>query len=146
MTQPIPQPERGVFQLDLTVAEADIDMLDHASNIAFVRWIQDVALAHSAAVGLTFQAYQRLGAVFMVVRHEIDYLRPALRGDALAGANVDIQRARGELRALDASWCAPPTSSCSRERSPRGASSRWRTGRPRRIPEEVRVAFRGFIH
>ena len=69
------------FRLDLTVADDDIDVLGHASNIAFVRWIQDVAIAHSAAVGLDLEGYRRLGAVFVVVRHEIDYLRPALRGD-----------------------------------------------------------------
>lgn len=145
MTQPIPQPERGVFQLDLTVAEADIDMLDHASNIAFVRWIQDVALAHSAAVGLTFQAYQRLGAVFMVVRHEIDYLRPALRGDAL--------QARTWISSVRAASCVRSTQlvRASDEQLLARALTTWgfiemATGRPRRIPEEVRVAFRGFIH
>ena len=72
------------FHLDFTVADEDIDILGHASNIAFVRWIQDATLAHSAAVGLGLEAYQRLGGVFVVVRHEIDYLRPALRGDALS--------------------------------------------------------------
>ena len=145
MTQPIPQPERRVFQLDLTVAEADIDMLDHASNIAFVRWIQDVALAHSAAVGLTFQAYQRLGAVFMVVRHEIDYLRPALRGDAL--------QARTWISSVRAASCVRSTQlvRASDEQLLARALTTWgfiemATGRPRRIPEEVRVAFRGFIH
>ena len=70
--------EPDTFQLDLTVVDDDIDALGHASNIAFVRWIQDVAIAHSSAVGLGLEGYQRLGAVFVVVRHEIDYLRPAL--------------------------------------------------------------------
>ena len=145
MTQPIAQPQPGVFQLDLTVAEADIDMLDHASNIAFVRWIQDVALAHSAAVGLTFEAYQRLGAVFMVVRHEIDYLRPALRGDVLQARTwissvraASCERSTHLVRASDGQLLAK-------------ALTTWgfiemATGRPRRIPEEVRVAFRGYIH
>jgi acyl-CoA thioester hydrolase len=145
VTQPIAQPQPGVFQLDLTVAEADIDMLDHASNIAFVRWIQDVALAHSAAVGLTFEAYQRLGAVFMVVRHEIDYLRPALRGDVLQARTwissvraASCERSTHLVRASDGQLLAK-------------ALTTWgfiemATGRPRRIPEEVRVAFRGYIH
>ena len=145
MTQPIAQPQPGVFQLDLTVAEADIDMLDHASNIAFVRWIQDVALAHSAAVGLTFEAYQRLGAVFMVVRHEIDYLRPALRGDVLQARTwissvraASCERSTHLVRASDGQLLAK-------------ALTTWgfiemASGRPRRIPEDVRVAFRGYIH
>jgi acyl-CoA thioester hydrolase len=60
------------FRLDLVVGDDDIDALGHASNIAFVRWIQDAAMAHSAAVGLDLVAYRRLGAVLVVVRHEID--------------------------------------------------------------------------
>jgi len=145
VTQPIAQPQPGVFQLDLTVAEADIDMLDHASNIAFVRWIQDVALAHSAAVGLTFEAYQRLGAVFMVVRHEIDYLRPALRGDVL--------QARTWISSVRAASCERSTQLVrlsDGQLLAKGLTT-WgfiemASGRPRRIPEDVRVAFRGYIH
>src|SRR5271156_2081073 len=73
-----------MFEHAIRVDDADIDMLGHASNIAFVRWIQDVAVAHSAAVGLDIGAYMRLGAFFVIRRNEIDYLRPVLRGDELA--------------------------------------------------------------
>src|SRR5690242_11781955 len=45
-------PEVAVHSLELIVEEADIDELGHASNIAYVRWIQAAAIAHSAAVGL----------------------------------------------------------------------------------------------
>jgi acyl-CoA thioester hydrolase len=76
-------PEPQDYRLELVVGAGDVDMLGHASNIAFVRWIQDVAIAHSTAVGFDFDAYQRLGAVFVVVRHEVDYMRPALRGDVI---------------------------------------------------------------
>jgi acyl-CoA thioester hydrolase len=145
VTQPSESSEPRIFQLDLVVEEADIDMLNHASNIAFVRWIQDVALAHSAAVGLDFEAYQRLGAVFMVVRHEIDYMRPALRGDTLQARTwissvraASCERSTQLVRASDGQLLAK-------------ALTTWgfiemATGRPRRIPEDVRVAFRGYIH
>jgi acyl-CoA thioester hydrolase len=137
--------ERRTFDLDLVVGDGDIDMLGHASNIAFVRWIQDVALAHSAAVGLGFEAYQRIGAVFMVVRHEIDYMRPALRGDALQ-ARTWISSARAAscerstllVRASDAQVLAKGLTTW--------GFIEMATGRPRRIPEHVRVAFRGYIH
>ncbi len=75
--------DREVYRLPFDVVDDDIVALGHASNIAFVRWIQEVAIAHSSAVGLSLDAYQRLGAVFVVVRHEIDYLRPGLRGDVV---------------------------------------------------------------
>jgi acyl-CoA thioester hydrolase len=139
----VSQPD--TFQLDLTVVDEDIDALGHASNIAFVRWIQDVAIAHSTAVGLGLEGYQQLGAVFVVVRHEIDYLRPALRGDALLARTwissvmaAKCQRSTELVRKLDGQVLA------------RGLTT-WgfieiATGRPRRIPAEVRAAFDRFVH
>ena len=137
--------EPRTFYLDGVVADEDIDLLGHASNIAFVRWIQDVALAHSAAVGLGFEGYQRLGAVFVVVRHEIDYLRPALRGEAF--------EARTWISSVMAAKCLRATEIVRKEGGQilaKGLTT-WgfvdmATGRPRRIPDEVRVAFEGFLH
>ena len=133
------------FHLDGVVADEDIDMLGHASNIAFVRWIQDVALAHSAAVGLGFEGYQRLGGVFVVVRHEIDYVRPALRGDAI--------EARTWISSVMAAKCLRSTEIVRKgdRQVLAKAATTWgfvdlATGRPRRIPGEVRVAFEGFLH
>jgi acyl-CoA thioester hydrolase len=128
------------FAMSFDVAEEDIDSLGHASNVAYVRWIQDVAVAHSEAVGLGLAEYQKLGAVFVVVRHEIDYLRPALRGDRIEARTwistvmaAKCHRATELVRAKDGVVVA------------RGLTT-WgfveiATGRPRRITEEVRMAF-----
>jgi acyl-CoA thioester hydrolase len=137
--------EDATFQLDLVVRDDDIDVLGHASNIAFVRWIQDVAMAHSASVGLGLEAYQRLGAVFVVARHEIDYLRPVLRGDAL--------QARTWISSVMAAKCHRRTElvrAADGQIVAQGLTT-WgyielAGGRPRRIPEEVRVAFARFVH
>jgi hypothetical protein len=50
----------------------DIDELGHVNNAAWVRWIQDMATAHWRAVAdpAHVDAY-----VWVVTRHEIDYLR-----------------------------------------------------------------------
>jgi acyl-CoA thioester hydrolase len=136
--------EPATFELQLVVADADIDALGHASNVAFVRWIQEAAIAHSTAVGLGLEAYQRLGAVFVVVRHEIDYLRPALRGDALA--------ARTWISSVMAAKCVRATEIVRRSDGQvlaRGATT-WgfieiASMRPRRIPEDVRGAFDGAL-
>lgn len=126
-------------RISIVVADADIDELGHASNIAYVRWIQDVAIAHSTAVGLDMDAYRRLGGVFYVRRHEIDYLRPALRGDVL------------EVRTWIGSAMAAKCTRGTEIVDPRGAvvlraMTTWgyvelATGRPARIPESVRLAF-----
>jgi acyl-CoA thioester hydrolase len=134
-----------VFHLGLTVVDADIDDLGHASNIAFVRWIQRVAVAHSEAVGLGLETYRRLGGVFVVARHEIDYLRPALRGDVLQARTwistvmaAKVQRATELVRAADGEPVARALTSWG-----------WvemAGGRPRRIPQEVLMAFEGDVH
>jgi len=67
-----------------TVAADDIDELDHASNVRYVQWILDAAVAHSVAVGVGQAEYRARGHVFVVRRHEVEYLRPALLGDGLA--------------------------------------------------------------
>jgi acyl-CoA thioester hydrolase len=136
--------ELETFRLEIVVGDADIDALGHASNIAFVRWIQDVAVAHSAAVGLDLPTYQRLGSAFVVVRHEIDYVRPALRGD--------VVEARTWLSNLMAAKCQRATELVRREDGQvlaKGLTT-WgfvelATGRPKRITEEVRALFLPYV-
>ncbi len=125
--------------MTVVVDESAIDELGHASNIAYVRWIQEVAIAHSNAVGVDFESYQRLGGVFVVRRHEIDYLRPVLRGDELqvrtwidsamaakCTRGTEISNVKGTLVARSmTTWGYVELAS----------------GRPVRIPEAVRVAF-----
>lgn len=144
---PLPTPTSAlspaVFTLSTEVGEEDIDMLGHASNIAYLRWVQDVAVAHSAAVGLDMEGYSQLGAVFVVRRHEIDYLRPVVRGERLelrtwidSAAAAKCKRATEIVRVSDSA--APVVAA--------RAMTTWgfielTTGRPTRIPDTVRIMF-----
>jgi acyl-CoA thioester hydrolase len=68
------------FTCTITAGPADIDELGHVNNAVWVKWIQDVAVAHWSADAP--KAYQ--DAYFWVVtRHEIDY-----RGNVAAGEIV----------------------------------------------------------
>jgi acyl-CoA thioester hydrolase len=133
-----------VYSILLEVTEGDIDELGHASNIAYVRWIQEVAIAHSSAVGLGFESYRELGAVFVVRRHEVDYLRPVVRGDRL--------EVRTWIDSAFAAKCKRATEivKVSEDGSVLGTVARaittWgyieiATGRPTRIPNSIRLAF-----
>jgi acyl-CoA thioester hydrolase len=73
-------PAEDVFALSLDVADVDIDELGVANNVAYVRWIVEAHLAHCASVGLELATFRALGGVFVVRRHELDYLRPLRRG------------------------------------------------------------------
>ena len=66
----------------VTVTPESIDANGHASNIEFVRWMQQAAVSHADATGCT-AATLSAGATWVVRSHEIEYLRPAFRDDRL---------------------------------------------------------------
>jgi acyl-CoA thioester hydrolase len=77
-----------------TAHATEMDENGHISNITYVRWIQEAARAHSDAVGMDRNAYEKLGATFIVRRHEIDYKQGCVAGDA-----VEVTTSLTELRA-----------------------------------------------
>ncbi len=68
------------FTRTITAGPEAIDELGHVNNAVWVRWIQDVAVAHWAAVAT---AAQQDAYIWVVTRHEIDY-----RGNVAAGETV----------------------------------------------------------
>ncbi len=128
------------FLLPVTVQADQIDGLDHVNNLVYIRWIQDAAVAHSDALGLPLAAYLERRQAFVVRRHEVDYLRSALVGEALevetrvthlgpasSTRQTEIRRAGG----------GPPVAR---------AVTGWAyidlgKSRPVRIPAEVRARF-----
>lgn len=68
------------FTLTITAGADDIDELGHVNNAVWVRWIQDIAVAHWQAVAPPEQVET---LVWVVTRHEIDY-----RGNVAAGETV----------------------------------------------------------
>jgi len=92
-----------------------------------------------------YERYLRLGAVFVVVRHEIDYLRPALRADEL--------EARTWISSVMAAKCLRSTELVRKRDQQlvaRGVTTwgfvAFETGRPKRISEDVRAAFEPYVH
>jgi acyl-CoA thioester hydrolase len=70
------------FEIQITAAPEDIDELGHVNNAVWVRWIQDIATAHWYAQALP---EHRDAHVWLVVRHEIDYLRAVGPGETVTG-------------------------------------------------------------
>ncbi len=75
-----PPPDRTPFGQSVTAVAADIDALGHVNNAVYLRWIQDIATAHWRAVA---RAEDVARFVWVVTRHEIDYLRPTLDGETV---------------------------------------------------------------
>lgn len=68
------------FTTEILVEAADIDNLGHVNNVIYLRYVQDVATAHWNQVAPQELKQQ---CSWVVLRHEIDYLSPALMGDVL---------------------------------------------------------------
>jgi acyl-CoA thioester hydrolase len=72
--------DRPRFTITVTATAADIDELGHVNNAVYLKWIQDLATAHWAAVAAP---EHRDAYVWVVTRHEIDYLRQTVEGETL---------------------------------------------------------------
>jgi acyl-CoA thioester hydrolase len=136
MPAPAPIP---VFRHQFAVPAADIDINGHVNNVAYVRWMQEVAVLHSEAVGGTATALQE-GVSWVVRSHHVEYLRPAFAGDQIAASTwvVDFRRVRS-------------TRAYAFRRLPDGplvarGTTDWvcveaASGRPRTIPVAVQACF-----
>lgn len=64
----------------IKVIEADIDDLNHVNNIVYLRYVQEAAGRHWYTV-VPEELSTKI--IWVVRRHEIDYLKPAFLGDEL---------------------------------------------------------------
>ena len=124
----------------ITVGVDAIDAHRHVNNQEYLRWMQELAIEHSTALGWPFERYLASGASWYVKSHFIDYLRPAQLGDTLlactwVGAMTERSSPRHTLfiRESDQQIVAR-------------AETLWiyvslTTGRPLRIADDVRAAF-----
>jgi len=131
--------DRQRYAYTIRVQPGEIDELGHVNNTVYLRYAEDVARAHSDALGLTLKVYKELGVVPVVRRHTITYFQSAVLGDevtvstcveafkgARAGRTTKLGRQGGVLLAeVETEWV-------------------WITverGRPTRVPPKVLEAF-----
>lgn len=71
---------RKVFEVTIKVTLEDIDTLNHVNNVVYVKWMDNVAFKHWA-----FLTSEKIFTdyVWVVVKHEITYLREAFLGDLI---------------------------------------------------------------
>ncbi len=127
------------FELSITAGPEDIDELGHVNNAAWVRWIQDIATAHWNAVA---PDEHRDAYVWVVIRHEIDYLRSVGPGETVTGRTWVPDPPRGAKFDRHMEFVGDDGKVRVR------AVTQWAiidkaTGRPIRVPPEVVAPFMG---
>ena len=123
----------------MTARPEHIDELGHVNNAVWVRWIQDLAVAHWNAIA----APKHVAAyIWVVTRHEIDYLRPALEGDTVTGKTWIEDRPKGARFDRHMEFVGADGKPMIRAKTTWAMLDRA-TGRPLRVPPEVAASFLG---
>ena len=125
------------FTLAFTAALGDIDELGHVNNAVWVRWIQDIATAHwlAAAEPADVEAW-----LWVVVRHEIDYLRALTIGESVTGRTWVGDAPRGARFDRHVEFLGADGKAHVRARTTWAMIDRA-TGRPMRVPESLAGRF-----
>ncbi|MEZ4365109.1 MAG: acyl-CoA thioesterase [Kofleriaceae bacterium] len=130
----------GAFELRRTATAAEVDELEHVGNQVYLRWVLDVAQAHSDACGYPLAAYRSLGAVFVVRRHELDYLAPVRGGDDVV-VRTWVERWKAASCVRRTTVTRSDGGQVALQAATTWALVAWPGGRPQRIPEALRAAF-----
>lgn len=79
------------FSHSFVVGASDIDDQGHVNNVAYVRWVQHVAVEHWNAVA-SEEIRDRF--TWMLTRHEIDYKRQVFENEAVTAITWVGERTR----------------------------------------------------
>lgn len=124
------------FTLQTRVLAADIDGLNHTNNTVYVKWCEQVAWAHSVALGLDLDSYRRLNRAMAITQARYNYLRASHEGQDIVAATwitqwdkkLTMQRDFQIIRVEDGVTLLRATM--------RFACIDLSSGRPRRMPQE----------
>lgn len=123
------------FVHSFRVQKSDIDAHDHVNNVAYLRWIQAVAVAHWRAEA-SIKEQEKF--TWFVLRHEIDYKNRSFEGEEITATTwvgkatkikcerfTEIRRGEDILVLAKSVWCLLDAT----------------TNKPTRITSELRELF-----
>lgn len=125
------------FEIQVRVSADDIDGQGHVNNVVYLRWAQDVAVAHWRKLAPN-ESRETIG--WVAIRHEIDYKAAGFLGDELR-----VITWVGKLEGLTFERHTEITRASDDKLLAR-ARTLWvpinpETGRPKRVTGEVREIF-----
>lgn len=138
MTKLLEPPEgRQVFRLTFEPQPSDIDENGHVNNVVYLRWAQDMGVAHWQSLA---PADAQATWVWVALRHEIDYRRELKLGETAQGRTWVAEAAHGprfdryiRIDGPDGAMCAQVVTTW--------VLVEQATRRPRRVPEWITAMF-----
>ena len=107
--------QKVIFSHSFRVSAEDIDEQRHVNNVAYVKWIQNVAVAHWLSATTEIE---RGNYTWIVLRHEIDYKKQAFENEEVTAATwvgeptriswerfTEIKRGEDLLIKARSVWC-----------------------------------------
>jgi acyl-CoA thioester hydrolase len=70
-----------IHRLDVRYDECDV--YGHLNNAVYLRYMQEAAFRASADAGLDAQAYEKMGHLWLIRSHDIEYLEPVRAGETI---------------------------------------------------------------
>ena len=150
------------FAAHFRVRYYEVDLHGHVHNTVYLHYLEQAAAEHAVAAGFGgAKVGQSLGGVWLVRRHEVDYLLPAVESDLLqVWTWAEEMRGARAFRRYVIYRLPPDADTTDRFLPPAAAPpgpplveayTLWvwfdtATNRPRRIPPEVIAAFVGPPH
>lgn len=125
------------FEREFTAGAEEIDELGHVNNAAWVRWIQEIATAHWHALA---EPDHVATFVWVVTRHEIDYLGALGPGESVTGRTWVAEAPRGARFDRHVEFVGEDGKTRVRALTTWAMIDR-RTGRPSRVPADLAAIF-----
>ena len=129
--------KRPVFEHRIIAPPDAIDELGHVNNAVWVQWIQEVALAHWYSVA---DPQHQDDYIWVVVRHEIDYLRAVGPGETVTGRTWVADAPRGARFDRHVEFVGADGKPRVRARTTWAILDKA-SGRPLRVPGDVAAPF-----
>jgi acyl-CoA thioester hydrolase len=74
-------PVSSIYTKSFLIPQSSIDENGHVNNVAYVQWMQDIAVEHYSSIGGV--TAQGPGATWVVREHKIEYLLSAYVGEEI---------------------------------------------------------------
>ena len=125
------------YKKNITVTDRDLDDLKHVNNVRYLEWVQEVSKEHW---GQLSQPEWNKRYLWVVRSHHITYHQPALL-DQILELTTYVPEAQGPISRRKVEMVLKDSGSRVAECLTEWVLLDAASGRPVRIPEEIRIVF-----